>query len=165
MARYDMDETHDHSRGRPGGDRVWQGPGGSSERSGRGEYGSGYGGASGYARMQHDMSEGGHRGKGPKNYIRSDERITEDLNERLSVDDSLDAREIEVTVLNAEVTLSGTVASRRDKRRAEDCADAVSGITHVQNNLRVRPSSGSSGGDQGAMENRSGSGSDGAKPG
>ncbi len=23
------------------------------------------------------------------------------------------------------------------KRRAEDCADAVSGVTHVQNNLRV----------------------------
>ena len=45
--------------------------------------------------------------------------------------------DIEVTVRDREVTLDGTVDSRMAKRRAEDCADAVSGVEHVQNNLRV----------------------------
>jgi hypothetical protein len=34
--------------------------------------------------------------------------------------------------------LSGTVDSRDAKRRAEDCAEAVSGVRHVQNNLRIQ---------------------------
>ena len=79
-----------------------------------------------------------HRGRGPKNYVRSDARIAEDINDRLTDDWSLDASDIEVDVEGREVTLSGKVASRADKRRAEDIADAVSGVTHVQNNLRVR---------------------------
>lgn len=32
------------------------------------------------------------------------------------------------------------MTDRWEKRRAEDCADHVSGVTHVQNNLRVRTS-------------------------
>ncbi len=79
-----------------------------------------------------------HRGKGPRNYRRSDERIAEDVNQRLSDDHYLDASDIEVSVAEREVTLDGTVDSRGAKRRAEDCADAVSGVEHVQNNLRVR---------------------------
>lgn len=78
-----------------------------------------------------------HRGKGPKGYRRSDERIAEDVNDRLTEDDAVDATEVEVTVREREVTLDGTVDSRMAKRRAEDCADAVSGVEHVQNNLRV----------------------------
>ena len=77
-----------------------------------------------------------HRGRGPKNYSRSDERIREDVNDRLTEDVWVDASEIEVSVEGGEVTLTGTVEDRRSKRRAEDCADAVSGVKHVQNNLR-----------------------------
>jgi osmotically-inducible protein OsmY len=36
------------------------------------------------------------------------------------------------------VTLNGTVNSRDDQRRAEDIADHVSAVKHVQNNLRVQ---------------------------
>ena len=79
-----------------------------------------------------------HRGKGPKGYIRRDERILEDVNDRLMQDPYLDASEIEVMVAQAEVTLTGTVESRQDKRRAEDLADSVSGVAHVQNNIRVK---------------------------
>jgi len=79
------------------------------------------------------------RGKGPKGYVRTDERIKEDVNDRLSDDPMLDASDIEVTVASGEVTLTGMVANRQDKRRAEDLAEAVSGVTHTQNNLRVRP--------------------------
>jgi len=42
-----------------------------------------------------------------------------------------------VKVKNGEMTLSGTVDSRQARRHAEDLADEVSGIKHVQNNLRV----------------------------
>lgn len=78
-----------------------------------------------------------HRGRGPRNYQRSDDRIREDVSERLSDNVRVDASEIEVTVQNREVTLTGTVRDRNEKRWAEDIAEAVSGVTHVQNNLRI----------------------------
>jgi osmotically-inducible protein OsmY len=77
-----------------------------------------------------------HRGRGPKNYARSDERIRDDANDRLTEDVWIDASEVEVMVADGEVTLSGTVEDRRAKRRAEDCVEAISGVKHVQNNLR-----------------------------
>lgn len=83
--------------------------------------------------------EADHRGRGPKGYARSDARIEEDVNDRLTDHPGVDASEIEVTVKDREVTLNGTVDSRRAKRMAEDCCDHVSGVTHVQNNLRVQP--------------------------
>lgn len=79
----------------------------------------------------------GHRGRGPRNYRRSDERILEEVVHRLTDDAHVDASDIEVSVKDREVTLSGTVATRFEKRRAEDIAEAVSGVTHVQNNLRM----------------------------
>ncbi len=84
-----------------------------------------------------EITEGEHRGRGPKNYTRSDDRIREDVSDRLSDAGDLNASDIEVAVKGAEVTLSGTVDSRRAKRRAEDLADDVSGVKHVQNDLRV----------------------------
>jgi Flp pilus assembly secretin CpaC len=60
------------------------------------------------------------------------------VNDRLSDDPHVDASEIEVTVSSCEVTLSGTVDSREAKRRAEDIAEQVSGVKHVQNNIRVQ---------------------------
>lgn len=82
--------------------------------------------------------QGEHRGRGPKNYTRSDERIREDVCDRLCDDPALDASDIEVKVASGEVTLSGQVASRDERRRAEDCAEQISGAKHVQNNLRVK---------------------------
>ena len=91
------------------------------------------------ARRRRDMDarDDGHRGRGPKGYARSDARIREDVSDRLSDDPVVDASEIEVAVSGSEVTLSGTVGSRTQRRRAEDCAEHVSGVSHVQNNLRV----------------------------
>ena len=82
--------------------------------------------------------QGPHRGRGPKTYVRSDARIREDVNERLSEDSWLDASGIEVAVQAAEVTLNGVACSREDKRHAEDLAWEVGGVKHVQNNLRVQ---------------------------
>lgn len=78
-----------------------------------------------------------YRGVGPKDYQRSDERLSEQVCERLSDDGDLDASNIEVKVQNGEITLNGTVDSRWAKRRAEDCAESVSGVSNCQNNLRV----------------------------
>src|ERR1041385_3826446 len=91
-------------------------------------------------RRQMDRQRAELRGRGPKNYRRSDERIKEDVNDRLG-DGYLDATEIEVAVSNAEVTLTGTVQTRSDKRRAEDIAESVSGVSNVENRLRVKQSS------------------------
>lgn len=79
-----------------------------------------------------------HRGRGPRGYKRSDPRIQEDVNDRLTDDPHLDATEIQVEVTDGEVTLTGNVGSRADRRRAEDIADSVSGVRYVMNNLRVR---------------------------
>lgn len=77
------------------------------------------------------------RGRGPKNYQRSDERIREDVCERLTFDEDVDATEIEVSVSGSTVTLSGTVHDRYEKRRAEDIAESVTGVKDVQNQIRV----------------------------
>ncbi len=81
---------------------------------------------------------GRHSGRGPKNYTRSDDRIREDVNDRLTDDPEIDASEIDVKVSSCEVTLTGTVDNREAKRRAEDCVESVSGVKNVQNNLRVQ---------------------------
>jgi hypothetical protein len=80
---------------------------------------------------------GPHRGRGPKDYKRSDERIREDINDRLTDDHALDASHITVSVKDGEATLTGNVDSKFAKRRAEDIADMAIGVKHVQNNLRV----------------------------
>jgi osmotically-inducible protein OsmY len=78
-----------------------------------------------------------HRGRGPRGYKRSDDRIKEDVSDRLADDPWVDASEIEVSVSSGEVTLSGTIDSRETRRRAEDIVERVSGVSYVQNNLRV----------------------------
>lgn len=88
-------------------------------------------------RREHDAIAGGNRGRGPKGYLRSDERIREDVCDRLTDDSLVDASDVEVAVMGSEVTLSGTVQSREERRRAEDCAERVLGVAHVQNNLRI----------------------------
>ncbi len=82
-------------------------------------------------------ADGAHRGRGPKGYRRSDERIREDVSDRLTDDSWLDAHGVEVSVSDGDVTLSGEVRSREDKKRAEALAERVTGVGNVQNNLRV----------------------------
>lgn len=103
-----------------------------------GAYGSGQPQFSQGGSFKSALRTGGFRGKGPKGYRRSDERITEEVNQVLADDDDLDASDIEVSVLGGEVTLTGTVASRQDKRWAEDLVEGISGVTEVQNHLRVK---------------------------
>lgn len=82
--------------------------------------------------------EGPHKGKGPRNYQRRDERILEDINDLMCDNVYLDASEIEVSVSQGNVVLTGTVENRESKRLAEDIAESVSGVLNVENTLRVR---------------------------
>jgi hypothetical protein len=80
---------------------------------------------------------GPYAGRGPKGYQRSDARVLEEACDRLADAPDVDASEIEVEVHEGEVTLSGTVHDRWQKRRAEDVIDRVSGVREVHNRLRV----------------------------
>lgn len=107
--------------------RGWYGPGG-DRRDGGGD------------RERHEAfppPAAGFRGRGPKNYQRSDQRIVEDLCERLTDDDDIDASGIEVDVKQGVVTLAGTVGERWMKHRAEDLAGRCGGVRDVENRIRV----------------------------
>ncbi|MBB6097379.1 hypothetical protein HNR42_000793 [Deinobacterium chartae] len=95
----------------------------------------GYGGG---MRQQMDVQRSGpHYGRGPKNYRRSDERIRDEINDELTDHGDIDATNIEVSVQDGEVTLSGTVPDRMQKRMAEDLAETIRGVKDVHNRLRV----------------------------
>src|SRR5688572_10011015 len=77
-------------------------------------------------------------GAGPRNWRRPDQRIHEEVCERLTADPFVDASDIEVEVDGGEVHLRGTVGERWIKRRAEAVAEAVHGVADVYNEIRLR---------------------------
>jgi osmotically-inducible protein OsmY len=130
LGGYDPDSDYRGHMTGPGGDRrglrASQSDWGEGPASGRGY------GATGF---------GQHRGRGPKSYARSNDRIREDVCDRLTDDPNIDASQIEVSVSNGEVTLSGRVGDRNAKRSAEELAERIGGVRRVQNNLRVNQGS------------------------
>jgi hypothetical protein len=82
--------------------------------------------------------KGPHTGRGPKGYQRSDEAIEVEANARLTYHGELDATNIKVRVENGEITLEGTVDSRRAKRMAEDALEAIAGVNDIHNHLRLQ---------------------------
>lgn len=127
------DDNRDYGYGRDAGYR------------GGGYLGGSYSGGTDYRGTNFDTNFGmgieparqSFRGIGPKNYERTDDRIREDVCERLSQDEYVDASDIDVTVSGGIVTLSGSIDRRMSKRRAEDIAESVGGVRDVQNNLRL----------------------------
>lgn len=111
-------------------DQRGYGPDGYDSYDGYDNYGGAYTG--GFSPGQREFS-----GRGPKGYVRSDERIREDVCERLS-EGHLDASDIDVQVKDGEVTLSGLVSDRRTKRLVEELIDNIKGIKDVENRLKVR---------------------------
>jgi hypothetical protein len=122
---YGSSGTSNYGRSNFGSGRA--DPGGWREPYGEGQQ---YGSPGGF-------SQGQHRGKGPKNYQRSDERVKEMLCERLHDDPDIDASEVTINVQGGKITLEGTVDSRRTKNAIEDVAEQI-GSQDVQNNLRVQ---------------------------
>jgi osmotically-inducible protein OsmY len=155
------------SQGRPYGSADYPSQGAQSREYASQGYGgsTGYGSQSGYSQPDYDSrfagqrmqeygqgsrtetarstsgwgpASMGYRGRGPQNYTRSDERIREDLNERLTDADDLDASGINVEVSNGIATLTGSVEERWMKHRAEDLADGCSGVRDVRNQIQVK---------------------------
>ena len=114
-----------------------------------------YGSRAGYGREQEqsyrsgpysdDWTRGPFSGRGPRGYRRTDDRIREDVNDRLTWHGYIDATDIHVEVNDGIVTLSGEVNSRREKRMAEDAVENISGVDDVNNQLKVKNKSWDSG--------------------
>lgn len=107
--------------------------------SSQSQYGSSqFGGGKDYASSSDEFDTQNFYGKGPKSYKRSDDRIKEDVCDCLTDDPNVDASNIEVRVSGGTVTFSGTVPSSWMKYEAECMAETVSGVTEVDNELKVR---------------------------
>jgi osmotically-inducible protein OsmY len=143
-----IDRSRDFSTGQSYGTRYGQefgggtSPYGERSRSFRGTQGFGQTfGESGYSEGQFGTSgrtRGRYTGRGPKGYTRSDDRIKEDVSDRLEQHGEIDAWDIAVMVQNGEVTLEGTVSDRLTKRLAEDVAEESPGVKQVNNRLRIQ---------------------------
>lgn len=81
------------------------------------------------------------RGKGPKNYTRSDEKIKDDVSEALYRNTHVDATRIEVHVSKGIVTLKGFVSDRKQKKEAERAIDYCAGVVDVFNEIHVQEDS------------------------
>jgi osmotically-inducible protein OsmY len=101
-----------------------------------------YGPSSGFRMSPTDerigMPRGPFAGYGPSSYRRADERIHEDVCERLRADPMLDASDIEVRVEGGIVWLEGTVGGRDLRWHADELAASVWGVRDVRNRLRTR---------------------------
>lgn len=142
----------------PGARRMGQGYGDSSGYAQRMGYGYGhagiderpisYGYQQGFQSRERFDQQGDsgqprqavYQGRGPRNYTRSNERILEEVNERLTDDPWLDASDITVRCVDGRVQLEGEVRDRWMKHRAEDIVDACMGVRDIENRLRIRSS-------------------------
>lgn len=77
-------------------------------------------------------------GLGPKGYQRSDERLKEDICERLMWrGEHIDVSEVSIDVKEGNVTLEGAVPERRMKHAIEDIVDECMGVKEIENRIRV----------------------------
>lgn len=77
-----------------------------------------------------------YRGVGPKGYKRSDERLAEEICQRLTDHPRIDASDLDVQVNQGEITLTGNVADKTAKWHVEDLVMSCRGVTEVHNRLR-----------------------------
>lgn len=165
---YDQERGYDEARRAERGREAWEGRGGERGGEGPGDFlqrageritswfrGGRDDDREPFRRDRDDYGrqarseDRGHRGRGPKGYQRTDERINDEVHDRLTEDPWLDASDIQVEVKAGEVTLSGHVETREAKHRAERLIEDLSGVKHVQNNLRVAERAGFTGAGRG----------------
>lgn len=81
-----------------------------------------------------------HRGKGPKNYQRTDESIRDELVRVLTEDPDIDASEVEAEVKEGDVFLTGTVPERKMRYWVEEAIYKIRGVNDVNNQIKVKKS-------------------------
>src|SRR5262249_828036 len=89
--------------------------------------------------------------RGPRGYRRSDKSIREHVDEYLARDGRIDTAQIQVSVDDGEVTLSGIVGTREERRLAEGVAKACLGVKEVHNKLCVNQTNWNQGATQKAV--------------
>lgn len=120
---------------------------GRDEHAGMPGYGSAHGElgddyfrtTTGSAVGRYEPGAASHRGRGPRSFSRTDERLHELVCELLAEDHDVDASEVEVSVRDGVVLLEGTVPERRMAYIAEEIAASVNGVREVDNRLRATP--------------------------
>jgi len=91
-----------------------------------------------YTRAARRPGRGPFYGIGPEGYIRSDERIVEEIAERLAERADIDPSDITVEVRQGVVSLCGTIDSRQSKFEVEEIVDDVMGVLDIDNRVRVQ---------------------------
>jgi len=94
-----------------------------------------YASSYGYGSNEYQNS---HRGRGPKGYERSDERLREIICERLTDDPWIDASEVSIDVVNKTVRLTGWVDNRQTKYEIEELIERSTNVREIDNQLRVQ---------------------------
>ncbi|UOF00798.1 BON domain-containing protein [Bdellovibrio reynosensis] len=79
-----------------------------------------------------------YAGRGPKNFKRTDERIREEICDKLTDDPHVDAHDIEVLVMEGYVTLNGTVPEKRMKRMTEELIEQIRDVKDIHNNIKIK---------------------------
>jgi hypothetical protein len=107
-----------------------QGGGMSGQHGFPGYGGSGWGSSS-------SMGQGTTSRRGPKGWQRTDDRLKDDICERLYHTLHIDSSEVTVEVKDGKVMLDGTVPQRGMKHALEDLIDSLPGVHDIDNRVRV----------------------------
>lgn len=100
---------------------------------------------------QYGSAQSRQRGTPPKGYKKSDDRVREDVCERV-MDEGIDCRNVDISVKDGLVTLTGEVCHRADKYRLEHLAADIAGVSDVENQLRLTKKT--AGGESSATESK-----------
>jgi hypothetical protein len=119
--------------------RTGAGSGGTEMPHGWGgtRYGAESEGARQAAYFMEDPAQVRARGRIPRSYSRSDERVREDICERIAADPRIDATDVSVHVRERRVVLEGSVPERRMKYVIEDVAAECLRANDVDNHITV----------------------------
>ena len=81
----------------------------------------------------------GCAGSGEKTGMYVDDSvITSKVKSEMVVEKGIHSTDISVTTTKGVVTLTGTVATKDESNKAADLARSISGVTSVENNLKVK---------------------------
>lgn len=106
-------------------------------QKGAARVGSGYRGSY-YGSDSYDSATVSHRGRGPKGYVRSDERLKEIICEHLTDDPNIDASDISIEVEDQNVRLTGSIEDRELKQEVEALIERIGGVKGIDNQLRTK---------------------------
>lgn len=79
--------------------------------------------------------------RGPKGWVRDDERILDEICERLARE-GVDASEVHIRVQGGEVRIEGALATRAERRAMVDVAERTLGVVRVDADVLVREDAG-----------------------